>query len=103
MTAELERLPSTVLTGTVVPPVPTFPQLDPEQEAGEACVVCWASFDGLDNDFDEGDEIEPGEPDMRGAVWVGLSRFGQRVFACPQPCARQLGFRPEAGWQDGRV
>lgn len=74
MTAELDRQCAEVL--------PTFPRLDPGQEAGEECVVCW-------------------RPDP--AVRVGVNQVGESVYACATPCAWQLGFRPEDGWQGGRA
>lgn len=66
MTAEMER---DLLCAD--DPAVTFGQLDAGQEAGEQCVVCWRT-----------------EPD----VPVGKSRLGTTVYACAEPCARQLGF-----------
>ena len=61
----------------------TWPRMDPGQEDGSQCVVCWRE-----------------NPDV---VLPGRTRIGKTARACAEPCARQLGFRPEHGWQGGRA
>lgn len=61
-----------------------FGALNDEQAAGNACIVCPANF----LDFPR-DRVELGN--------------GTGVYACAEPCARLLGFRPEDGWQGGRA
>jgi hypothetical protein len=53
-------------------PEVTLPRMDPGQEDGSQCVVCWR----------ENPEVP-----------VGRTRTGETGRACADPCARQLGFR----------
>lgn len=64
-------------------PGATFPHLSAEQLAGTECVVCFAA---------------PVSP-------VKIRHLDGYVNACgyPRMCARNLGFRPEDGWQGGRA
>lgn len=67
-------------------PRATFPHLSIDQLAGYECPLCFRR-----------------DPD------VPIPHLGINVFACgtppragSEPCAVQLGFRPEDGWQGAR-